>query len=140
MNTTDDIELNGSAGRRAETGTSGWEDAVRLQRWAAPDHADFYVLGGEIVSTLYALEDLARVLARQVDGYADTQAQRRRVVYDDTRKKDPRRRLVEAVAELDVLVDHLWRAERAANAFWSQIGHVGTELAPCTDDADEVNR
>ena len=137
---TDDIELNGSAGRRAEAGTSGWEDAVRLQRWAAPDHADFYVLAGEIVSTLYALEDLARVLARQVVGYADTQAQRRRVVYDDTREKDPRRRLVEAASELDVLVDHVWRAERAANAFWSEIGHIGVELARRTDEVGGVSR
>ncbi len=140
MNTTDDIELNGSAGRRAEAGTNGWEDVVRLQRWAAPDHADFYVLAGEVVSTLYALEDLARVLGRQVTGYADTQAQRGRLVYDDTREKDPRHRLVAAAAELDDFVDHLWRAERAANAFWSEIGRVGVELPPRVGESGQVTR
>src|SRR6185503_18811778 len=51
---------------RAELCTAGWEDAVRLQRWATPDHADFYALAGEMVA---ALDDLAHVLHRQVTRY-----------------------------------------------------------------------
>src|SRR5215212_5313775 len=102
MNTTDDVEQNAAAVSRAEAGVSGWEDAVRLQRWAAPDHADFYALAGEIVSTLHALEDLARLMVRQVAGYAEG-----RTVYDDTRQVDPQRRLAEAAADLDVFADQL---------------------------------
>ena len=69
---------------RAEGGTAGWEDAVRLQRWAIPDHTEVYALAGEMVATLDALDDLAAVLGRQVAGYADTQRARGRTLYDDT--------------------------------------------------------
>src|SRR4051794_6771878 len=94
--TTGDIDTT-EAVTRAEAGVSGWEDAVRLQRWATPDHADFYALAGEIVATLHALDDLARVLRRQVAGYADGRA-----VYDDTRQRDPRQRLAEVATDLDI--------------------------------------
>ena len=119
--TTGDIEQDTAVGR-AEAGASGWEDTVRLQRWAAPDHADFYALAGEIVATLHALEALARVMSRQVAGYANGRA-----VYDDTRQVDPTHRLIEAAADMDTLAEHLRSAERSANAFWSGIGHVGVE-------------
>ena len=133
MNTTDtptsndEAERDAQAVRRAEAGTSGWDDACRLQRWATPDHADFYALAGEIVSTLHGLEDLARVLGRQVAGYARAQQNRGQRVYDDTRQKDPQHRLAEAATELDILADRLRSAERAANSFWSTIGHIGVE-------------
>jgi hypothetical protein len=149
MNTTDDIEQNDieqngveqngveqngveqdMAVVRAQAGTAGWEDAVRLQRWAVLDHGDFYALAGEMVATLHALEDLAVVLGRQVAGYAHTQRERGRVVYDDTRQHDPRHRLAEAATDLDILADRVRSAERAANAFWSGIGHVGTKDQP----------
>ncbi len=131
MNTTDnhtspDTSGDTAAGR-AETGTGAWEDAVRLQRWATSDHADFYALACETVATLHALEDLARVLRRQVAGYAAAQQARGRAVYDDTREHDPRRRLAEAETDLEILADRLLSAERAANAFWSGIGHIGVE-------------
>ncbi len=124
---TDDHTSRDTAVARAETGTGAWEDAVRLQRWATSDHADFSALACETVATLHALEDLARVLCRQVAGYAAGQQARGRVVYDDTRQIDPRRRLAEAGTDLDILADRLLSAERAANAFWSGIGHIGVE-------------
>jgi hypothetical protein len=107
---------------RANAGAAAWEDAVRLQRWAAPDHAEFYALAGEVVRTLWALDDLARVLGRQVSGYG-----RGRAVYDDTHEVDPQARLTDAVAELAQLSNALVVAERAANRFWSAIGHIGVE-------------
>ncbi len=138
MNTTNNHtnpDTSGDIGRdtaaaRAETGTAAWEDAVRLQRWATSDHPDFYALACETVATLHALEDLAVVLRRQVAGYATTQQARGRQVYDDTRQIDPRHRLAEAGTDLDLLADRLRSAERAANAFWSGIGHIGTEASP----------
>jgi hypothetical protein len=118
-----------SATVRAERGSAGWEDAVRLQRWATPDHADFYALAGEIVATLCALDDLAQVLHRQVSRYGQG-----RRVYDDTRQVDPGARLLEAAAELAGLRQHLQAAQAPANRFWSVIGHLGVEPA----DAGEV--
>src|SRR3954465_12716555 len=91
----DDTSAGAEAVARAEAGIAGWEDAVRLQRWAIPDHADFYALAGEIVASLYALEDLAQVLNKQVSRYG--QGQR---VYDDTRAVDPAERLGVAAAAL----------------------------------------
>ena len=85
MNTTTDSTAARAARQRRtrrpvarSAGTAAWEDAVRLQRWATADHADFYALAGEMVATLYALDDLAQVLGRQVAGYADTQRARGR--------------------------------------------------------------
>jgi len=116
-----------TAAGRAERGTAGWEDAARLQRWATADHADFYALAGEVVASLYALDDLAQVLGRQVAGYADTQRARGRVVYDDTRQVDPMLRLVTAVEALADTRDALATATRVANEFWSAVGHIGTQ-------------
>jgi hypothetical protein len=111
--------------RRAEAGTGGWEDAVRLQRWATPDHPDFYALAGEMVATLRALDDLARVLRRQVAGYAQ-----RRALYDDTHTVDPQIRLSEAAVELGRLTEYVQAAQSPANRFWSAIGHIGTGVTP----------
>jgi hypothetical protein len=122
MNTTDDNTDRDTAPGRAEAGTAGWEDAVRLQRWATPDHADFYALAGEIVATLHALDDLAQVVRRQVTGYG-----RGRSLYDDTREVDPAERLTEAAVELGRLAEYVQAAQAPANRFWSAIGHIGVE-------------
>ncbi len=110
----------------ADAGTTGWEDAVRLQRWATGDQADFSALAGEMVATLYAFDDLAVVLARQVADYADTRPAGQ-VVYDDTGEVDPRARLAAAVAALTDTRAAFSAALRAANDFWSAIGHIGVE-------------
>jgi hypothetical protein len=124
MNLTNDIEPDAGAVARAEIGVNGWEDAVRLQRWATPDHADFYALAGEIVSTLHALDDLAGVLRRQVTDYGHG-----RTVYDDTRGAvDPATRLASAAAELVLLGQALVAAQGPANRFWSAIGDIGVEV------------
>ncbi len=120
MNDTD--HQHPTATSRAAEGTDGWEQAARHQRHAAADHADFYALAGEIVTTLHALEDLTGVLSRQVAGYAEG-----RPVYDDTRTVDPAARLAEATALLRDTSTGLRAAALAANRFWSAIGHIGTE-------------
>ncbi|MBW0114179.1 hypothetical protein [Pseudonocardia abyssalis] len=110
---------------RAAEGTDGWGQVVRHQRHATPDHADFYALAGEIVTTLHALDDLAEVLAGQVAGYAQG-----RPVYDDTRTVDPAARLAEATALLRDTRKGLRTTVVPANRFWSAIGHIGTETTP----------
>lgn len=123
MNDTD--EQRSPALDRAAEGTDGWEQVVSHQRHATPDHADFYALAGEIVTTLHALDDLAEVLAGQVAGYAQG-----RPVYDDTRTVDPAARLAEATALLRDTRKGLRTAVVPANRFWSAIGHIGTETTP----------
>lgn len=123
MNDTD--EHRSPAVDLAAEGTDGWEQVVRHQRHAAPDHADFYALGGEIVTTLHALEDLTVILSGQVAGYAEG-----RRVYDDTRTVDPAARLGEATALLRDTRSGLRSAALAANRFWSAIGHIGVETTP----------
>jgi hypothetical protein len=109
----------------AETGTEAWRNAARHQLHAPADHADFYTLTGEAVTTLNALDDLFRILAEQVAGYPVG-----RRLYDDTGETDPTDRLRHAVAELHAAGDALHDAQRAANAFWSAIGHIGVEARP----------
>jgi hypothetical protein len=129
MNTTDDNTGRdtgeSTAPAHAEQGTAGWEDAVRLQRWATPDYADFYAMAGEIVATLHALDDLTQVLRRQVTGYGQGRA-----LYDDTREVDPADRLTEAAVELGRLAEYVQAAQAPANRFWSAIGHIGAEVTP----------
>lgn len=136
-NASDDAGRD-TAASRAERGTTGWEDAARLQRWATPDHGDFYALAGEIVSTLYALDDVGQVLVRQVADYADTQQARGRQLYDDTRQVRPLARLVTAVEALADTRDALAVATRSAHEFWSAIGHIGTEDLTGTDDIPDT--
>lgn len=107
---------------QAEVGTDGWTDAVRHQRWAVPDHADFYALAAEFTSTLHAFEDLTALLAAQVAAYGEG-----RRLYDDTHEVDPAVRVADAVAQLDQARAGLRAAAVAANEFWSAIGHVGVE-------------
>ena len=110
---------------RAEEGTDAWSDVARYQRWATPDHADFYALAGELTSTLHAFEDLTGVLVSQAAGYATS-----RHVYDDTRTVDPAARLADAVAQLRQARTGLRTAATAVNEFWSAIGHIGIEAQP----------
>jgi hypothetical protein len=109
---------------RAESGADAWREVVHAQRVATPDHADFYALAGEMVETLRVLDSLVGVLAGQVAGYGGGRA-----VYDDE-SADPAYRLRSAVLALVVTRDELAQAERAANEFWSAIGHIGVEADP----------
>ena len=131
MNSSDhssgDSVREGAAAQRAESGTAGWEDAARLQRWTTPDHADFYALAGEMVATLHALDDLARMLRGQVAGYAQAQRDHGQTVYDDTREVDPTERLQVAVIQLEEMGSAVVTAADWANHFWSTIGHIGVE-------------
>ena len=77
---------------------------------------------------------LARVLAGQVEGYADSVAGTGEgfSVYDDSRggatPVDPRERLAEAVLELEDLAVLVGSAAMGkANSFWNAIGHIGAE-------------
>lgn len=110
---------------RAESGTTGWRAAARHQLRAQPDHADFYALAGETVSTLYALDDLFRVLRRQVARYAQG-----RPVYDDIDEMPAAERLLLASAEIDSTQTGLHAARVSANVFWSTIGHIGVRIQP----------
>ena len=110
----------------AETGAERWHAAVVAQQQAEADHAGFYALAVELVHTLRALEGLARVLAGQV---GDSGCGRR--LYDDSRRVDPAERLAAAAAALGHLGHLLGQAERTANTFWSEIGHIGEEADPC---------
>jgi len=127
MNSNENSTHENPAAQRAEAGTTGWENAVRLQLRATPDHADFYALAGELVCTLRALDDLTRVLRRQVAGYAQGQRDRGRALYDDTREVDPVGRLQVASVQLEEFGSATVTAAEWANQFWSTIGHIGVE-------------
>lgn len=105
----------------AEAGTQAWRDTAGAQRTAASDHGEFYALAGELVATLRALEALADVLIRRVATY-----EQGRVLRDDEGAQ-PAARLASAVADLTRVRELLAGAERAANRFWSEIGHIGIE-------------
>jgi hypothetical protein len=108
---------------RAEQATDAWDDVARLQKWASPNHADFYALAGELVGTLHAVEDLTCVLAGQVAGYGTG-----RTLYDDTHAVDPAARLAEARTQLDAALGAISTASSRLNECWSTIGHVGVEV------------
>jgi hypothetical protein len=95
--------------------------ACLAQREATPDHSDFYGLAGEVVATARSLQAMCRLLSRQVTGYGQG-----RVLRDDA-GADPVRRLEIAAEHLDELGGLLARAERVADQYWSQIGHIGVE-------------
>ncbi len=123
MSTTPPDDDRAPAVVRAEQATDAWGDVARIQRWATPNHADFYALAGELVGTLHAVEDLARVLAEQVAGYGAG-----RTLYDDTHEIDPAIRLADARAQLAAALGAISLASTRANEFWSTIGHVGVEV------------
>ena len=76
-------------------------------------------LAADLVDTMRALDGLLGVLVRQVAGYADG-----RELYDDA-DADPLERLQDSERHLTVARQRLAEAERAANGFWSAIGHIG---------------
>ncbi len=127
MSSTGHDDEQAPAVLRAVGGTDAWEAAARLQQRAVADHGEFYALAAEVVTTLAALEDLTRVLGAQVTGYAASERAAGRAVYDDSHVIDPAARLTEAKAALDGARLALGVTYRAANAFWSAIGHIGSE-------------
>ena len=122
MNTPDERPR---AVRSADAASIGWVETVEHQQDAPPRHADFYDIAADVVATLYALDDLSVVLARQVGGYGQGRA-----LYDDTRTVDPADRIAEAVAYLRGMRAGLAATTAAANSFWSAIGHIGVEVVP----------
>jgi hypothetical protein len=111
--------------QRAESGADAWREALNAHRAANPDHSDFYALAGEMVETLRMLDAVAGVLARHVGGYhAGHGDGAGREVYDDE-GANPAHRLRAAVLALAETRHGLAGAERAANRFWSAIGHIG---------------
>lgn len=125
MSTPDNDDARPRAVRSAEAAATGWAEVVHHQQQAEPRHADFYALAGEMVATLYALDDLTVLLAAQVGAYGQGRA-----VYDDTRTVDPATRLAEAAQHLYGIRAALGTATTEANAFWSEIGHIGVEDTP----------
>ena len=111
--------------RSADAAATAWAEAVRHQQAAPASHADFYALAAELVATLYALDDLAVLMAGQVGRYGQG-----RTLYDDTRTVDPAARLGEAVEALSRVHAALGTTATAANEFWNAIGHIGVEVAP----------
>ena len=125
MSTPDNGDTRPRAVRSAAAAATAWAETVQHQQLATPRHADFYAVAGEMVATLYALDDLTVVLAAQVGAYGEGRA-----VYDDTRTVDPTTRLAEAVQRLRGMRAALGPAATEANAFWSEIGHIGVEDTP----------
>lgn len=103
----------------AVDGADAWRAAVQAQQNAAADHTDFYAIAGDMTATLHALDSLAGVLGRQTCGYAES-----REIYDDE-DANPSHRIRSAVLALAETRHALAQAERAANRFWSAIGHIG---------------
>ena len=125
--------------QRARAGADTWRHVVHAQRGATPDHGDFYALAGEMVDTLRCLDSLAGVLVGQVAGYrAAPRGETGREVYDDEGGK-PADRLRAAVLALIETRDELSQAERAANRFFSAIGHIGVRH-PAQDDSQGGGR
>ncbi|ODU01351.1 MAG: hypothetical protein ABS81_20890 [Pseudonocardia sp. SCN 72-86] len=119
--------------REAAAGAKAWRAAVRAQRTAEPDHADFYAMTADVVDTLAAVAGLAEVLAWQVAHYGDT-----RPVYDDSGVVDPRERLDAAAMDLHELAASLRSADRIANTFWSRVGHIGVDLSAVESAGEQV--
>lgn len=107
------------ATHEANVGTDAWKTAVRLQQAAPPNHSDFYTLCGELMETLRALEQLAWLLAGQVENYGQG-----RVLRDDE-GEDPATRLAMAAAQVSELGRLLDQADCVAGQAWSEVGHIG---------------
>ena len=104
-----------------------WQAAATAQRAVRGEvleHADFYDLAAEMVTTLRCLEDLAEVLAGQVGHYGTGRSLR------DDSGADPRARLVRAVGEVTALRVSLSGAVAEGERFWSAVGHIGLDLGP----------
>lgn len=106
----------------AEQGANTWRSAVHAQLAATPDHSDLYAITGEIVDTLRSLESLARLIGRQVAGYANAH-----VLRDDEPGHDPAERVDDAAHHAEQLASALAAADRIANLLWSEISHIAIE-------------
>lgn len=124
MNTHEEHDDRPIAVQLGEAGAEAWVTAVRHQLDASADHSDFYALGGDMVATLRALQDLARLLDRQVQRYGE-----QRGVYDDTGEVDPHQRLTAAAVELEAVADALAPVIWSADRYWNAISHIGVEDA-----------
>ena len=117
----------------AEAGARWWDLAVRTHRATTAhgvDHGDLYGLAGELVATLRVLDELAGVVSRQAERYGEG-----RVLRDDA-GADPAERLVEAASAANHVRAALDAASRAANDYWSAIGHIGLALDPSDNESD----
>jgi hypothetical protein len=103
-------------------GADAWRSVVHAQLAATSDHGDFYALAGEVVETLRCLESLAGLLTNQVASYG-----RGRTLRDDEAGHDPTERLAVASSWAGHLRHCCQQAERAANQFWSEVGHIAVE-------------
>ena len=110
MNTPDERPR---ALRSAEAAATAWAETVEHQQQATPRHADFYALAGEMVATLYALDDLTVVLAGQVGGYGAGPRALRRHPHRRSRRP-PRRGRGNACAACVRPGGHDGRGERAS--------------------------
>lgn len=113
-----------TASEQAERARDLWEEAVRIERTADPDHGEWYAIARDMVGTLWALQSMAGLLKGRVAKYDHD-----RIVRDDA-GVDPAARLAECRALLVELEATLTSAEASANGFWSAIGHVGVEVQP----------
>lgn len=106
----------------AEQGATAWQAAADYQAGATPDHAAFYSLTGDLVDTLRSLNAITWTLAIHTGRYGQG-----RELYDDE-GANPDHRLRAAVLALEETRRRLAQAERAANHYWSAIGHIGIHL------------
>jgi hypothetical protein len=115
------------AGRQAERGAGAWTAATAAQRTARPDHAGFYGLAAELVTTLRQLDGLCDILTQQIAGYGRTVSERGYALRDDEPGHDPGERIAVASSWAAKTRTHLAAAERAANQMWSEVGHIAVE-------------
>lgn len=113
-----------TASEQAERARDMWEEAVRIERTADPEHEEWYRIAGEMVGTLRALQSMASLLGDRVSAYDQN-----RIVRDDA-GVDPAVRLDECHSLLVELETVLGSAESSANGFWSSVGHIGVEVQP----------
>lgn len=99
----------------------------RQQQDGDPTHEHFYVWGWALSELTMRTQDAGRVLSRQVSDYGS-----RRILRDDEDGRDPAARLQEASEHLQEMVAALDRANRAARAYHSAIGHIGVQVDPET--------
>lgn len=125
MNSHDPEDGRAPAVVHATSGSDSWQSASVAQRSAVPDHSDFYNLTAELVDTLQSLSRLCAVLRIQIYGYGEG-----RTLRHDVPGHDPAERLLMACGLAGLLQRDLDGAERSAQRFWSEIGHIAVEVAP----------
>lgn len=99
---------------------------VRRQHYDQdPAHEDFYTWGWALSELTMRTQEAGQVLGRQVAGYGS-----QRILRDDEDGHDPATRLQEAGEHLREMVTALDRANQAARAYHSAIGHIGVQVDP----------